>query len=244
VSPTAVTFLFEAANFLVLAVVLGWLFFRPIQNALENRRAELEGERRQAADKLAEADRRLAEIEAERRQFTASLDSLRVQAQEQAERAAERIMAGARAEGQHERERMTIELAALRRAHARTAARDAVAAAREVVVRLLAHIGGPDLEPALVRAACHELRALAGRARLAPALVEASQSLDNQTRALLAEALDCQPSDVHDRVVPELIGGVRVITNAGLVDASVAGLAAFAERALLARIDREENGGV
>jgi hypothetical protein len=37
---------------------------------------------------------------------------------------------------------------------------------------------------------------------------------------------------------------VRVITNAGLVDASVAGLAAFAERALRARIDREEDGGV
>jgi len=244
VSPTLATFLFEAANFLVLAAVLGWLFFRPIQNALENRRAELEAERRQAADNLAEADRRLAEIETQRRQFTASLDSLRVQAQEQAEREAERIMAGTRAEGQHERERMTAELAALRRAHARTAARDAAAAAREVVVRLLAHIGGPDLEPALVHAACRELRTLAGRAHLAPALVEASRPLHDQTRALLAEALGCQPSEVRDRVVPELVGGVRVITKAGLVDASVAGLAAFAERALLARIGREEDGGV
>jgi F0F1-type ATP synthase membrane subunit b/b' len=244
VSPTAATFLFEAANFLVLAAALGWFFFRPVQNALENRRAELEAERRQAADHLTEADRRLAEIEAQRRQFTASLDSLRVQAQEQAEREAERIMDGARAEGRHERERMKTELAALRRAHAKTAARDAAAAAREIVVRLLAHIGGPDLEPALVRAACRELRALAGRARLAPALVEASQPLLDQTRALLAEALDCQPSEVRDRVVPELVGGVRVITSAGLVDASVAGLAAFAERALLARIDREEDSGV
>jgi F-type H+-transporting ATPase subunit b len=244
VSPTVATFLFEAANFLVLAAVLGRLFFRPVQNALENRRAELEAERRQAADTLAEAERRLAEIEAQRRQFTASLDSLRVQAQEQAEREAERILAGARAEGQHERERMKTELAALRHAHARTASRDATVAAREVVVRLLAHIGGPDLEPALVHAACRELRTLAGRAHLAPVLVEVSRPLHDQMRALLAEALDCQPSEVRDRVVPELVGGVRVITNAGLVDASIAGLAAFAERALLARIDREEDGGV
>jgi hypothetical protein len=122
--------------------------------------------------------------------------------------------------------------------------RDATVAAREVVVRLLAHIGGPDLEPALVHAACRELRTLAGRAHLAPVLVETSRPLHDQMRALLAEALDCQPSEVRDRVVPELVGGVRVITNAGLVDASVAGLAAFAERALLARIDREEDGGV
>jgi F0F1-type ATP synthase membrane subunit b/b' len=244
VSPTVATFLFEAANFLALAAVLGWLFFRPVQDTLEKRRAELEAERRQAAEKLAEAERRLAEIEAQRREFSASLDSLRVRAQEQAEKEAERIIAGARSEGQHERERIQTELAALRHAHARTVARDAAAAAREVVVRLLAHIGGPDLEPALVHAACRELRTLADRDHLVPALVEASRPLQDQTRALLAEALGCQPSELRDRVVPELVGGVRVITNAGLVDASVAGLAAFAERALLARIDREEDGGV
>ena len=243
-SPTVATFLFEAANFLVLAAVLGWLFFRPVQDALEKRRAELEAERRLAAEKLAEAERRLTEIEAQRHQFTASLDSLRVHAQEQAEREAERIIAGARAETQRERERMKAELTALRHAHTRTASRDAAAAAREVVVRLLAHIGGPDLEPALVHAACRELRTLADRDHLAPALVEVSRPLQDETRALLAEALGCQPSEVRDRVVPELVGGVRVITKAGLVDASVAGLAAYAERALLTRIDREEDGGV
>ena len=40
-SPTLTTFLFEAANFLVLAAVLGWLFFKPVRQALADHRAGL-----------------------------------------------------------------------------------------------------------------------------------------------------------------------------------------------------------
>jgi hypothetical protein len=40
-------------------------------------------------------------------------------------------------------------------------------------------------------------------------------------------------------VVPELGAGVRILTARGLIDASAAGLAAHAERALVARFDAE-----
>ena len=38
-SPRAVTFAFETANFLILAGLLSWFFFRPVRGALERRRA-------------------------------------------------------------------------------------------------------------------------------------------------------------------------------------------------------------
>ena len=60
-SASWVTFVFEAANFLVLAALLGRLFFRPVRDALERRRAELEGEREAARRVREEAEAALAE---------------------------------------------------------------------------------------------------------------------------------------------------------------------------------------
>ena len=37
---TLATFLFEVANFLVLAVVLAWLFFNPVRKVLADRQAK------------------------------------------------------------------------------------------------------------------------------------------------------------------------------------------------------------
>jgi F0F1-type ATP synthase membrane subunit b/b' len=80
VSPTWSTFLFEMANFLLLAAVLGWLFFRPVRDALEKRRAGLEAEDREAAEKLAEAERLRAEAADRRSELEASLATLRASA--------------------------------------------------------------------------------------------------------------------------------------------------------------------
>ena len=38
-SPTLSTFLFELTNFLLLAGLLGWLLFKPVRNALQERQA-------------------------------------------------------------------------------------------------------------------------------------------------------------------------------------------------------------
>ena len=63
VSPTLTTFLFEAANFLVLAAVLGWLFFKPVRQALVDHREKFESDNRKATQKLAEAEKTRQEIE-------------------------------------------------------------------------------------------------------------------------------------------------------------------------------------
>jgi F-type H+-transporting ATPase subunit b len=240
VSPSVATFLFEAANFLVLAVLLGWFFFRPVRAALERRRAELEAERRQAAEQLAQAERELAALRQQQRDFEASLEARRAESHRQAEAEVARLVADGKEQARREQERARGALTAQRRALAQAGARDAAAAAADIVAHLLERIGGLDLDGALVRAACRELGALAAHAAPRPALVEAARSLDDANRAQLAQALGCAPGEVEVRIVPELAAGVRVVTPAGLIDASAAGLAAFAERALLGRLDAEE----
>jgi F0F1-type ATP synthase membrane subunit b/b' len=243
VSPSVATFLFEAANFLVLAAVLGWAFFRPVQNAIERRRAGLETERRDCEQARADVQRELAEAEARRREVEASLSPLRAEARREADRQAAAILEKARTQAAEEHGRLEDELAALRRENARTLARDAAGAAGAIVARLLAEIGGPDLDAALARAACDQLAALPETKRARPVDVEAARPLEPETRARLANALGPGVT-VNDRVVPELLAGLRIVTHAGVVDASASSLAAWAERELLARIaPGEEPGG-
>ena len=84
-SASWVTFLFEAANFLLLAALLGWLFFRPVREVLERRRSELESEQRAAADARAEAERALGEARSRRAELEGSLEELRERVQREAE---------------------------------------------------------------------------------------------------------------------------------------------------------------
>ena len=238
-SPSWVTFLFEAANFLLLAALLGWVFFRPVRGALERRRAGLEAEEREAAEKRAEAERALAEAAARRSELESSLASLREHVREEAERERSRLLDAAREQAQRERETLKTELAALRRGQARRVASDAAAAAREIVVRLLEQIESPDLEQALVGAASRELAKLAAAGPVAPVIVESAGALDPAGLDALARVAGVAGSEMTARLVPELGAGVRILTARGLIDASAAGLAAHAERALVARFDAE-----
>jgi F0F1-type ATP synthase membrane subunit b/b' len=242
VSPTWVTFLFEAANFLLLAAVLGWLFFRPVRDALEHRRSELEGERREAEQARAEAERSAREARERRAELEDSLEVLRERVRREAEEQGRRLLEEARARSQQERDAFKQELVSLRRAQARRLAGDAAFAAREIVVRLLAALEGPDLERMLRAAARRELAKLRSSGSLDPLLVESAGPLDRESLAALAEAAGLPGAETRHRVDPALVAGVRVLTARGLVDASAAGLAAQAQRVLLERIEREEAG--
>jgi F-type H+-transporting ATPase subunit b len=239
VSATWVTFLFEAANFLLLAAVLGWLFFRPVRDALERRRSALESEQRAAAEARAEAERALREARARRTELEGSLEELRARVQREAESERERLVGAARAQMQHERETLKGELVSLRRAQARSLARDAAFAAREIVVRLLEEMEGPELEHTLLGAVCRELEKLRSSGSLAPVVVESARALNEEALAALAEAAGVSGTDARHHVDPALVAGLRIITARGLVDASAAGLAAQAERVLVSRIEQE-----
>jgi F-type H+-transporting ATPase subunit b len=241
VSTTWVTFLFEVANFVLLAAVLGWVFFRPVREALERRRSEFESEQRAAADDRAEASRTLEEAHARRAELEGSLAALRERVQHEAETERERILEAARGQTQREHERLKDEIVSLRRAQARSLARDAAFAAREIVVRLLEEMEGPDLEQSLLHAACRELEKLRASGPLAPVVVESVRPLNNLALAAVAEASGVEAADAVHRIDPDLVAGVRVLTARGLVDASAAGLAVHAERLLVDRLDEENS---
>jgi F0F1-type ATP synthase membrane subunit b/b' len=241
VSATWVTFLFEAANFLLLAAVLGWLFFRPVRDALERRRSEFEGEQRAAVDARAEAERALQDARTRRSELEDSLEELRERVQSEAEKEGERFIEAARAHAERERETLKEELVSLRRAQARSLARDAAFAAKEIVERLLEEMEGPDLEHALLRAACRELEKLRSAGPLAPVVIESVRPLEDLALTALAEAAGVAAAEAAHRVDPDLVAGLRVLTARGLVDASAAGLAAQAERVLVSQLERESS---
>jgi F-type H+-transporting ATPase subunit b len=238
-SPTWVTFLFEAANFLLLAGLLGWLFFRPVRDVIERSRAELAAERSAAEEARTEADRILQETREKRAELEGSLEELRARVQREADQERERLVDSAREQVQRERDTLKGELVSQRRAQSRSLVRDAMLAAREIVVRLLEEMGGPDLEQALIRTACRELAGLSSGGSLQPIVVESARALEVDALDQLTEAAKVQAADVSHRVDPDLIAGVRVLTARGLVDVSAAGLAAQAERVLVGELERE-----
>jgi F-type H+-transporting ATPase subunit b len=240
VSPGWATFLFEAANFLLLAALLGWAFFRPVRAALEERRAALEAERREAAETRESAERELREATARRREIEGSLSALRERARQEAEREAEQLLAAAREQAKQEREALKAQGVALRRGQGAERAADAAGAARQIVAGLLERIDGPELEGALLEHAGRRLAELAASGPLAPVLVESAQSLGAGAVATLAAAAGVPEDALERQVVPDLVAGLRVVTARGLVDASAAGIAAQAEHALQERLGSGE----
>jgi F0F1-type ATP synthase delta subunit len=91
---------------------------------------------------------------------------------------------------------------------------------------------GPELEQLLLKAACRELSLLANRA-LGPVTIESATSLHTKAKQMIECAMGTPNKTVDFHVVPELVAGVRIATRHGLIDASVAGLAHFAEQSLV-----------
>ena len=240
-SASWVTFVFEAANFLLLAGVLGWLFFRPVRAALEHRRSELERERTKAEETQRRLEAELEQARARRSDFEHSLEGLRARVQREAEAERTRLLETARSQNERDREQVASELVALRRAHAQSLARDAALAAREIVTRLLSEVDGPELESALLGAACREAAKLRASGSLAPLVVEAARALDDAALASLASVAGVSAAEVTHRVAPDLLAGLRVLTARGVIDISAAGLAAQAQQLLVGRLDHERS---
>lgn len=229
-SPALANFLFEAANFLLLAAALGWLLFKPVRRALDAERERHERE-------VQEGRRLRDEAEALAREATAAREASRLEASRRREEilaAAKREVAALLEEAKRaqalERRSLERELQREREAQAAALAETVGRIAADSVARLLDALNGPSLDAALVRGACDELRALPSAARGA-ALVEAARPLDAASRALLEGALG---GGFEERRVRELGAGVRVTTSAGQVDATAAALARRAARALSA----------
>jgi F-type H+-transporting ATPase subunit b len=241
VSAGWVTFAFEAANFLLLMALLAWLFFRPVREALEKRRSEIEGEQRAAVAAREEAERERAQLAAERAAREVELAAARERLAREAESEREALLEAGRTQLKRERERLDLELRAARRAQTRALARDAAFAAHAIVRRLLAELKGPELEETLLASACRDLEELARGGPLAPIVIESAGPLLPAQEARLAAAAGAPRDAASSRIDPELVAGLRVLTARGLVDATVAGISAQTERLLVSRIDGEND---
>jgi F0F1-type ATP synthase membrane subunit b/b' len=228
VPPALTNFVFEAANFLLLAAVLGWILFKPVRRALDAERERHDKEVEEAKRLQADAEKQASEARAARGAAGREADERRKEVLDAAKREAAQIVESARTSQLTERHRFEQELAVRREAEAAGLADAVGRVAAESVRSLLGTLDGPALDAALARAARKELDAIPAEARKA-AVVESARPLDPASRALLEGVLG---AGFRERVVGELGAGVRVTTPAGQVDATALALARRAAAAM------------
>jgi F0F1-type ATP synthase membrane subunit b/b' len=238
VSPALANFLFEAANFLLLAAVLGWVLFKPVRRVLDEERAHHDKEEADQKRLRAEAESLASAARAAREAVDRETGARRADILAAARKEASRILEEARKREDAERRAFDQERRASQSAAAAALAEAVGRIAGESVARLLADLDGPSLDDALVHAACEKLRAMPGAA-LRSAFVEAAHPLDSAARSQLEAVLG---TGFQERTVGELRAGVRVTTSAGQVDATAAAIARHAARAV-ALASAEPRGG-
>jgi F0F1-type ATP synthase membrane subunit b/b' len=230
-SPALANFLFEAANFLVLAGALAWLLFKPMRNALQaeqERRAEEESKIAKARD---EADALMTEARDAHNKLETELEEQRTAMLAEARKEIADLKEKARKEQFAETQANEKKQEAARRAQARQLATTLGRISAASVRDLLDTVSGPSLDLALVRAACGELSALPSGAKTS-CIVESARPLEDAARSLLREAIG---HDFEERIVAELGAGVRVTTTQGQIDGSATSLAQQAAQQIEAR---------
>jgi F0F1-type ATP synthase membrane subunit b/b' len=227
------TFVFETVNFLLLAVALGWLFLRPMRKLLDDERSAHNEAERKAKEAAAQAEHTRAELTERLAALHEEADRIRATARGQAEQDAAHILERARSQLEDEQRRAEREAQGQREAHTNELARDVGLVAGRIVVEVFARAGEQG-DLALARAARDQLSAMAAHGAT-HFLVESARPLGDDARGALRSALGGAFDGAQLRVVPELVAGVRVTSEAGLVDATALGLATAAQRAIAPR---------
>jgi F0F1-type ATP synthase membrane subunit b/b' len=249
VSPTLTTFLFEAANFLVIVGVLAWLFFRPVGEALERRRVQLQTQADEAAAKLTEAERMRAQMEQKLADLDRELEQRREQSRVAAEQEAVRLIHDARESARQESESAKRRLAHLEHAQLAQLSRVIAETAGSSIDRLLCQLDQPALDHAITAAVCQQICSLdrnsldhksPGGNSLAPVRIESAHPLDDSDRNALLAVLGPAAESAEFHVVEDLGMGLRVSTSRGLVDVSSAGLSTFAQQQLAKRLGDDD----
>jgi F0F1-type ATP synthase membrane subunit b/b' len=175
VSPSLTTFLFETANFIALAVLLAWLFFKPVRNAIETQRLTVKTQAEEAARKLSDAERIQQEIESKHQKLAAELERLRAETRTTVKQESDALLAATRAQLERERAALRRDMLNLERAQIAKLARALASTAYATLKRFFEQMEGPELEQLLLKAACRELSLLANRA-LGPVTIESATS--------------------------------------------------------------------
>ena len=243
-SPALATFLFQAANFLVLAAALGWFLFKPVRAALDAERDRHAQAEEQVVALRREAETRQREASEARGKLATEIEQQRAALLSAAESDAARIKEEARRVQVEQQRLLQRDSGAAQRARSAQLAETLGRIAAASVRRLLETLDGPSLDAALLRAAHKEIAALPVEARRA-AVVESARPLEAPSREQLSSLLG---EGFVERLAPDLGAGVRVTTPQGQVDASALALAReiareVTEAANVPRELEEERGG-
>lgn len=216
-------FIFQTINFALLALLLSWLFFNPMRRAVEERRARLDAEVRDAERRLAQA--KAAEEEADRKtaELAGRLEAMEAAARETAAQQAKAVIAEANASIQRERDAFTAEQASLARVEAEKAEAGLVDAAATMVRQLLGGIGGPDLDNSLIEAALAKCPA----GIWGDVVVESARIVNEGIRRKIEAVAG---GSVRYWVDAGLVAGARISGGFGVVDATAVGLALYASK--------------
>jgi len=240
VSVALADFLFEVANFLVLAGLLGWVLFKPVRSVLDRERERHDKVEAEIRERQAESDKLAQEAREIRAKVEGEMETQRAELMEAARGEAARIKEQARQEQLAQQKRFERELDSARRIEADTLAGTIGQIAAASLRGLLQTIDAPSLDLGLVRAACAEIENLPADKR-SGAVIEAARLLDASSRQLLGDALG---QAIQERVVEELGAGVRITTAGGQIDASAEAIARHAASAVAGAVSTESQSEV
>lgn len=229
------TFLFEVINFLVLAAVLHWLLYRPLRDAIDQRRqadARIRTEAEKDRETAAAEQRRLQELLAEQEK---ERQILLHQARDQAEADRKRILAEAEATARKRQDEARQALDRERAEALQSLRGELAGMALDLTARLLAQAADRSLDRQLALRLLDTLRHLPDeerqklRGQWRPedgVVLESAGELNGEVMPELAATLSSllgQSVTPDLRARPDLLGGVRLRLGGFVWDASLAG---------------------
>ncbi len=229
------TFLFEIINFIVLAYILHLLLYRPLRQAIDERRRANERERADAVkahqealalqkkveDQLAEMDRtRQASLQEARQQALVERQRILTEAEQQTQRQQEEFRQNLTREREEMLQKLRAELVALAVTVSERLLREACD--RTLHQQLLHHLAERlEQVPANERAALRDQWQPEDGVALESASVVDPDALAELTRSVTALLGQAVPISV--RVRSELLGGARLRIGGHIWDGSLAG---------------------
>lgn len=235
------TFLFEALNFVVLAYVLHWLLYRPLREAIEQRRAANASAQEKAEKACHEAESLQQQLREQLAGAEQQRQELIHQAHEQAEAERRKLLAEAEQAVQRRHDEARQALDWERGEALKSLRQEVIAQAIELTRRLLGQASERTLHQQLALSLVQTLEQMTDTEREhlrtswqsgdSP-MLESAQDLDAPTLERLAKAVSGivgRPVSLAVQSRPELLGGVRLRLAGHVWDGSLTGQVAIAD---------------
>lgn len=235
------TFALEILNFIVLAWLLARFLFRPVQNAIDGRRASIEADLAAARSAIATAESAAAEHAARLKAWDSEREAAKRRLADELAAQRQQALAEQATALAAERERDAALAARAREELERRAEAEGVRLGAAFAARILERAASPALDAVLVARFIDDLSALSedDAARIRANLpdpcavaVESARPLEHEATAALEAALARlfeRRLEITWTVDPALVGGLRIAAPPWRLDASLAGeLAWFA----------------